>query len=204
MCPTPDDGRDPKERSAMRPESGSGSDDGSALSPDDLDIEDQENVVQIEQDRYVIGTDQRPNVPDDAEDAGSDEDVVDPAGSGELGSDMVKEWLEDDLEETSARYGFHLTAKSDGAINHQQLFSEDVGTVFDGLLRWYAEQLTDETAVEDVLGILLTESNVRVRYSPSCLQAILKSYNLGPDDTIADLFEAVQDDRGMVFPPENV
>jgi hypothetical protein len=64
--------------------------------------------------------------------------------------------------------------------------------------------LTTETAVEDVLGILLTESNVRVRYSPSCLQSILDAYDLGPEDTIADLYEAVRDDRGLVFPPEDV
>lgn len=225
MCPTPDGGRDPDERASLSPEDARSADDGSAMSPDDLDIEEQENVVSLDEDRYVIGTDERPDVPadnrggpgvpsreaeasaprDDRPDHGRPDDAQSAeATAGTVDSGAVKEWLEDDLDSTSARYGFHVTAKSDDAVSHQQMFSDDVGTVFDSLLRWYAQQLTTETAVEDVLGILLTESNVRVRYSPSCLQAILESYDLGPDDTIADFVEAVQDDRGMVFPPENV
>ncbi|WP_244605282.1 DUF7500 family protein [Halorussus halobius] len=217
MCPTPDDGRNLDEPPLPTEEAASG-DDRSALSPDDLDIEDEDNVVQLDEGRFVIGTDQHPEVPDDRREAGGS-DEADPGGAdagpapngrdaiptGEgVDSGAVKQWLEADLEGASAKYGFHVAAKSEGAVSHQQLFSDDVGTVFDGLLRWYAQQLTTETAVEDVLGILLTESNVRVRYSPSCLQAILESYQLGPEDTIADLVEAVQDDRGMVFPPENV
>ncbi|WP_137287265.1 DUF7500 family protein [Halorussus salinisoli] len=213
MSPTPDDGRDPDERTALRPNEAASGDDGPALSPDELDIEDEEQVVSLDEDRYVIGTDARPDVPDDARGGdsartGDSQDESRPAedgpSDGPADSSAVKQWLEDDLQGTSARYGFHVSAKSDNAISHQQTFSDDVGTVFDSLLRWYAQQLTTETAVEDVLGILLTESNVRVRYSPSCLQTILETYDLGPDDTIADLFEAVQDDRGMVFPPENV
>jgi hypothetical protein len=225
----PDDGRD-GEGSGLVPDNGGsddgsartstdgGSDDGPALSPDDLDIEDDENVVSLDEGRYVIGTDERPDVPEDAMAGGSGEaagggepDVPGegaPGGDASVGSPVdsgaVKQFLEDDLQAASARYGFHVTAKSEDAISHQQMSSDDVAIVFDGLLRWYAQQLTTETAVEDVLGILLTESNVRVRYSPSCLQTILEAYDLGPEDTIADLFEAVQDDRGMVFPPEDV
>ena len=218
MCPTPDDGRDPDDR---RP-----------LSPDDLDIENEENVVPLEEGRYVIGTDDRPTVSPEAlgggsgASAGADGGATGEGGAGGGGSPggdadgapdsngadanstvdsaSVKRWLEDDLGSASARYGFHVTAKAENSVAHQQLFSDDVTTVFDGLLRWYAQQLTTETAVEDVLGILLTESDVRVRYTPSCLRAILEAYDLGPDDTIADLYDAVQDDRGMVFPPEDV
>ncbi|WP_435174470.1 DUF7500 family protein [Halorussus sp. AFM4] len=225
MSPTPDGGRDPEEPSLTRPDEAQSAGEGSALSPDELDFEDEEQVVPLDDDRYVIGTDARPEVPADAQDGSSsggssgedggrpgrsdpgrdERSVADrPPAGADVDSGAVKRWLEDDLQGTSARYGFHVSAKSDDAISHQQMFSDDVTTVFDSLLRWYAQQLTTETAVEDVLGILLTESNVRVRYSPSCLQAILRAYDLGPDDTIADLFEAVQDDRGMVFPPENV
>jgi len=224
MSPPPDDGRDPEE-SPLAPEEGASAEDGPALSPDELDIQDEENVVQLDEDRFVIGTDDRPDVPADAgggSSAGATGDAdggesggesapgtearanVSESGAGTVESSAVKQALEADLQATSARYGFHVTAKAEDAISHQQMSSDDVGTVFDGLLRWYAQQLTTETPVEDVLGILLTESNVRVRYSPSCLQAILEAYDLGPDDTIADLVEAVQDDRGMVFPPEDV
>ncbi|WP_135852580.1 DUF7500 family protein [Halorussus salinus] len=216
MCPTPDDGRNPDERAAL--DAADSGEDG-ALAPDELDIESDENVVSLDTGRYVIGTDERPNVPEgsssggsasdeSAPESGESERSADPADGRQPGASIdsgaVKGWLEDDLDSVSARYGFHVTAKSDDAISHQQMFSDDVGAVFDSLLRWYAQQLTTETAVEDVLGILLTESNVRVRYSPSCLQAILETYDLSPDDSIADFFEAVQDDRGVVFPPENV
>lgn len=202
MCPTPDDGRD--------------RDSGGALSPDDLDIEDNERVVPLDEGRYVIGTEGRPSVPSETGErseetaaASSDgnpersgDDTVDTEGSVDSGS--AKRWLEDDLRDVSVRYGFHVTAKAEDSVNHQQMLSDDVTTVFDGLLRWYARQLTTETAVEDVLGILLTESNVRVRYSSSCLQAILDAHDLDPEDSIADLYDAVQDGQGMVFPPENV
>ena len=217
MCPPPEDGRNSREKSA--------------LSPDDLDIEDDENVVSLDEGRYVIGANERPTVPTESAEVGDtggtagggpSEDPPTPdrakaAGPGEFageagagasasGADSasVKRWLENDLRGTSAQYGFHISAKAEEKISHQQMFSDDVTTVFDSLVRWYAQQLTTSTAVEDVLGILLTESNVRVRYSPSCLQAILESYDLEPDDSIADLFEAVQDGRGMVFPPEDV
>jgi hypothetical protein len=205
----PDGGRDPDDRPTLTPEDGTTADDGTALAPDELDIEDDENVVSLNEGRYVIGTDERPDVQDASDEAaeGEAEEAAttdDAATQHEMDSAAVKQFLEDDLTGASARYGFHVTAKSEDAVSHQQMVSDDVGTVFDSLLRWYAQQLTTETAVEDVLGILLTESNVRVRYSPSCLQAILEAYDLGPDDSIADLVEAVQDDRGMVFPPENV
>ncbi|WP_245154585.1 DUF7500 family protein [Halorussus marinus] len=207
MAPTSDDGLDPEELAALSRDDTPDAGEGSALSPDELDIEDDDSVVQLDSGRYVVGTDGRPSVPEQST------DELDPApqeaadrsvDAGPTDSGAVKEWLEDDLQGTSARYGFHVSAKSDDAVSHQQMFSDDVGTVFDSLLRWYAQQLTTDTAVEDVLGILLTESNVRVRYSPSCLQAILRAYDLGPDDSIADLVEAVREDRGMVFPPENV
>lgn len=232
MCPTPGESRKGDDELTLDPEEGPGTDAESAMSPEELDIENDENVVSLDDGRYVIGTDQRPTVPEDAGGGASGgsaggasgaggsagggqaqteqspgEQELDPQGASgpsEMDSTAVKRFLEDDLQGVSARYGFHVTAKSEDAISHQQMFSDDVGTVFDSLLRWYAQQLTTETAVEDVLGILLTESNVRVRYSPSCLQAILESYDLGPDDTIADLFETVQDDHGMIFPPENV
>ncbi|WP_132059378.1 DUF7500 family protein [Halorussus amylolyticus] len=195
------------------PDDGGDADDRSALAPDELDIENDENVVSLDEGRYVIGTDERPTVPESAEEAddegtergdSSARESPTPSPPAPADSGAVKQRLEEDLEGSSARYGFHVSAKSEDAVSHQQMFSDDVGTVFDSLLRWYAQQLTTEMPAEDVLGILLTESNVRVRYSPSCLQAILEAYDLGPDDTIADLYEAVRDDRGMVFPPENV
>ena len=203
-------------------------DSGKVLSPDELDIEQSESVVSIDEDRYVIGAGGRPSVPDgsaelpsaDASQPASTETTNDaatgvsttgrttesaPAPSTEGGSidaGDVRQWLEDDLGDVSSRYGFHITAKSENRISHQQMFSDDVGTVFDGLLMWYAQQVDRNTPVEDVLGILLTESNLRVRYSHSSIRGVLDSHDLSPEDSIADLFDALGDSNGIVFPPE--
>jgi hypothetical protein len=63
---------------------------------------------------------------------------------------------------------------------------------------WYGRQMDGSTPVEEVLGILLSESNVPVRYPPESIKALVRSTNLSPDDTIADLVEAVSDD-GVEF-----
>nr|WP_227374071.1 hypothetical protein [Haladaptatus halobius] len=64
------------------------------------------------------------------------------------------------------------------------------------------QQVDRSTPVEDVLGILQVESNVRVRYSPRCFRGVLEAHVLSPDDSIADLFEAIRGTNGPVFPPE--
>ncbi len=211
------------------------------ISPEELDIEESENVVTLDDGRFVIGASGRPSVPDDPAQVtttgSSDETVpaIEPAPSTKPGSPPpnesrppteseaetsrpdestpttetpqidsrdVRQWLEEDLEDVASRYGFHIAAKSEESISHQQMFSDDVGTVFDSLLMWYAQQDDRGTAVEDVLGILLMESNVRVRYSPRCLRSLLDAHDLSPDDSIADLFQSIQDANGVVFPPD--
>jgi hypothetical protein len=101
------------------------------------------------------------------------------------------------MDESNARYGFDVTAKFDGGVDQQKLVSNDIVTVFESLLLWYARQLDGSTPVEEVLGILLSQSNVPVRYPSSTVQDLVKSTNLGPDDTIADLIEAVDDEDGL-------
>lgn len=214
------------------------------ISPEELDIEESENVVTLDDGRFVIGASGRPSVPDEPTEAttGNANSDTTPAvdsspsaesspstdtppaiepesdvGDGltasnadssssnatpEIDSRDVRRWLDTDLSDVTSRYGFHISAKSEDSISHQQMFSDDVGTVFDSLLLWYAQQVDKGTAVEDVLGILLMESNIRVRYSPRCLRGLLDTHDLSPDDSIADLFQAIQDANGVVFPPD--
>jgi hypothetical protein len=204
-------------------------DSGKVLSPDELDIEEKESVVSIDEDRYVIGAGGRPSVPDGSAELPS-ADTSEPANTestpddgatggaaaggaaeptsapspteGSIDAGDVRRWLEDDLGDVASRYGFHITAKSEDRVSHQQMFSDDVGTVFDGLLMWYAQQVDRNTPVEDVLGILLTESNLRVRYSHGSIRSVLDANDLTPEDSIADLFDALGDSNGIVFPPE--
>jgi hypothetical protein len=75
--------------------------------------------------------------------------------------------------------------------------SNDVVTVFESLLLWYAQQVDENTPVEEVLGILLMESNVPVRYPPESIHALVKSSGLEPDDSIAELLAAIREDDGL-------
>lgn len=200
MAPTPD-------------EDGS-ADEGQVLSPEDLDIANDDNVASLDDGRYVIAPEgknlnrdvleEKAQRDDVRPDPAPTEDSKSPIGTSaeHLDSETVQEWLETDVREAATRYGFRITAASEGSVDHQQLFSDDVGTVFDGLLLWYAQQLDRETPVEDVLGILLLESNVRIRFPVRAFTSILKRHGLGADDTISDFFDAVYDGTGVVFPPE--
>jgi hypothetical protein len=210
------------------------------ISPEELDIEERENVVTLDDGRFVIGASGKPSVPEDPGPVTTDDTgpateptssrqsslersssrtqtppAIDSAsaqarpgeqtptdGNPQIDSNDVREWLEDDLDDVASRYGFHIAAKSEDDISHQRMFSDDVGTVFDSLLMWYAQQVETGMPVEDVLGILMMESNVRVRYSARCFRGILEAHDLSPDDSIADLFRAMQDANGVVFPPD--
>jgi hypothetical protein len=173
--------------------------DGKILSPEELDIADDEHVTQIDESRYVVSSDVRTDdAPGTQATPSPDpEPEPEPDESPEFTDANVHEWLADQLDESNARYGFDVTAKFDGGVDQQKLVSNDIVTVFESLLLWYARQLDGSTPVEEVLGILLSQSNVPVRYPSSTIQELVKSTNLGPDDTIADLLEAVDDEDGL-------
>lgn len=126
-----------------------------------------------------------------------------PAESGEpseiTGMD-VKRWLTDELTGSDSRYAYRIAAKTGDAVRHQQLASDDIGVAFDSLLLWYARQVGKGTPVEEALGILLAESDIRVRYPTPRLLDYLDEHDLGPDDSIADLVNAVHEEDGLVFP----
>ena len=220
---------------------------GPVLGPEDLDIERRENVVPIDEGRYVIASDVESakraeaiaaeaaerNAERVAEsgaggradagdryDAGGRTDTTDRHGADQHGTDPgradpagvspealtgehVRRWHERSLQSVDSHYGFRLSVKAGDRIAHQQLFSDDVATLFDGLLTWYAGQLDRETPVEDVLGILLAESNVRTRFPPRTIKQILATHDLSLDDSIGELFGAAADGEGVVFPPDD-
>jgi hypothetical protein len=100
------------------------------------------------------------------------------------------------MADSNARYGFDVTAKFDGDVDQQQLASNDIVTVFESFMLWYGRQMDGSTPVEEVLGILLSESNVPVRYPPAVIKQLVRSTQLTPDDSIADLLQAVEDADG--------
>lgn len=198
------------------------------LSPEELDIADDENVATLGGGRYVVGPDGPPNEDkvqevrsrlagavetEDAEDDPSDESdstaATGPAetesrperGSQALSGREVKAWIDRQLTANDSRYAYRIAAKSGDRIAHQQLASDDIGMTFDALLLWYARQVGNGTAVEEVLGILLAESNIRVQYPTRRFLSYLDENDLGPNDSISDLLRCIQDDGGLVFPP---
>lgn len=201
------------------------------LSPEELDIAADEHVANLGSGRYVVGSDGPPDedkveevraqlagaverMPDDAESA-NDEPAQEPESptdtaetaaprdedAAALDGRAVKSWIDRQLASSDSQYAYRIAAKSGDTVSHQQLASDDIGMAFDALLMWYAQQVGRGTAVEEVLGILLAESSIRVRYPTRRLLAYLDENELGPNDTIADLITAVQDDGGLVFPP---
>ena len=115
----------------------------------------------------------------------------------ELTARSVHNWLSDDLAAVNSRYGFDITAAFDGAVSQQRMVSNDVVTIFETLVMWYAQQVDRNTPIEEVLGILLTEANVPVEIPPAALQNALVASDLSPDDSIADLVAAVRENDGL-------
>ena len=118
----------------------------------------------------------------------------------ELRGSDVKRWISANLQRTDSQYAYRLAAKTGDEISHQQLASDDIGMAFDGLLMWYAQQVGDGTAVEDTLGILLAESNIRVRFPVVGMAAYLEQHDLSPEDSIGELLAVIREHDGIVFP----
>ena len=118
--------------------------------------------------------------------------------SPEITEGQVHDWIESELDGVNSRYGFDVTAKFDGSVRQRQMMSNDVVTTFESLILWCAQNIDRETPVEEILGILLMESNVPIRYPPESLKRAVQNNGLGPEDTIADLMDAVEDD-GLKF-----
>lgn len=183
-------------------------DSGPVLSPEELDISDDDHVAEIEDGRFVVSSQEGkpPAPPTDATDSGGDDDGSDPpasAGRTEANVDLdereVRRWLAERAEDVDARYGFHVTATFDDDVRHRQLFSDDAVTVFEGLLLWYVQGFDRSTPVEEAIGLLLVAGNMPVRFPAESLEGYLAAHDLDPDDSIADLLATAED--GFVFPP---
>ncbi|MFB6109199.1 MAG: hypothetical protein ABEJ82_10260 [Haloplanus sp.] len=163
------------------------------LSPDELDITDDESVVEIDDGRYVIGTGNGPPRAESEEEAAVTEDPTPEAETGDVDAEAVYAWLRADLDDATSQYGFDVTATFDDETDQHRLLSNDVVTTFEQLLRWYAGHLDEDTPVENVLGILLLESNITVRYPPEALTELLAAYDVSPDDSVRELLTAVRE-----------
>ena len=219
--------------------------DGTVLAPEELDFTREREVAELEEGRFVIGTEGEPNVEQAGSeraggseastqtrsDTGTADETTDPRSarsdqgpgtrsgtdaedeprqnvrrreeseSSSLTGSEVKRWLSRELARTDSQYAYRIAAKTEENISHQQLASDDVNMAFDGLLMWYAQHVGGDTAVEEALGILLSRSNIRVRYPVAGFIAYLERHGLGPDDDISELLRTIREEGGFVFPP---
>lgn len=188
----------------MDPE-GDDEDERVVFTPDELDITDREEVVEIEEDRYVVSASGgKPDVASTASEGegGTTDDAERPSTpeSASLDGPTVRGWLTQHVAAADERYGFEVTATLDDKTAHREFYSDDVVETFDVLLDWFCRNL-DEGDPERVLGILLAETETRPRLPPSALRAYVEREGLSPDDTVADLLETAED--GFRFPPDS-
>jgi len=184
------------------PDDGGRPEDGKILSPDELDIEESDHVEQLDEARFVVSSDARTdgtqNSPQQPRhEPQTPEPRADDDAGTELSERQIHAWLRESFQGPGSRYGFDVTATFDGTVSQRRMASNDVVTIFESLVLWYAQQVDSDTPVEDILGILLREANVPIRYPPESLRDLVRSTGLGPDDTIADLLSAVDEDDGV-------
>lgn len=199
---------------------GGNPEEGPILSPEELDIADDEHVTKLDEGRFVVSPNAREQQPpghsqqqpaqnqsesqsqpgpepEPQSRPGASQNSRQSSPADDITREEVHQWLRQSFANGGSRYGFDVTAVFDGSVSQRRMASNDVVTIFESLILWYAQQIDNDTPVEDVLGILLMESNVPVRYPPESLKHLVKSTGLGPDDTIADLLAAVDEDNGV-------
>ena len=63
----------------------------------------------------------------------------------DLSQERVHRWLRESFVDNSSRYGFDVTATFDGSVNQRRMASNDVVTIFESLVLWYAQQVDSDT-----------------------------------------------------------
>lgn len=168
--------------------------DAGVLAPDEVDIGDNDHVVPLENDRYLVS----PTMIDDhtadriksLAEADADEDTDADAPAGDV--ETVRTAVAESLAETDARYAFEAFLVVDDEVVRHRTVTNDVTVGFDRLVNWYASEVGGDTPVEDALRILLRESALRTTLTAQDVADIVADRGLDPDDSIADLLEALR------------
>lgn len=199
----------------MNPEEDPTAGDGRVLSPEELELADKDGVEEIEDGRYVVSPDgDQPDIetapsasegsvqPTPPDPSGDQLDQQEQNDTQTLDTDTVQAWTEQQLLESPTEFGYHISMKSEGEVTHHTLYSDDITTTFNNLLLWYARTIDRDMPPGAVLGILLSEANVPIKYPVKSFEEFLIEQGLSTDDTIADLLAAVRDDQEFEFPPK--
>lgn len=172
----------------------SGGDEDGVVDPEDLDITSDERVLELQDGKYVVATGG-----DEADTTGLGFDAGRDSGAGGAAADP-REALRSHVDGMDTAYGFTVAGRFGGTVRDHEVYADDVETVFREFVTWYARNVDSQTPPAEVLGILSQAGGVRVRYPLRTVAELLNRHDLGPDDTIADLIDAVKAD-GLVLPP---
>ncbi|ELZ91364.1 hypothetical protein C440_13659 [Haloferax mucosum ATCC BAA-1512] len=189
---------------------------------EDLDISHDKNVAEIDSGRFVISTDndETPNPseealnerstsaePEQQSTASADSTESDAKPKLVLPEDprkraiVARRLLAERVGAIQSDHALVTTALVDGSVEQHETVSNDVTDVFHSLLEWYADAVgSDDTPSDEVLGILLLASEVRVTYPGRAIKALAAAHGLDRDDSIGNLFDAVEA-SGASFPP---
>ncbi|OLZ39734.1 hypothetical protein A6E15_01475 [Natrinema saccharevitans] len=134
-----------------------GSQDDGILTPDELQLED-ENVAKLSENRYLVRADAADEEPSADATTITDSD----ASSTHLESERAQTASETALADAAEPHGVDITLKTDGEIAHHHATSHDVREVFVDLLTWYAGQLDDDMSPSEALRVMLAASDLEV------------------------------------------
>lgn len=114
---------------------------------------------------------------------------------------LARRLLAERVGAVRADHALVTTALVDGNVARHETVSDDVTEVVNSFLSWYADAVGNaDTPRDEVLGILLLASEVRVTYPVRAVEALATANGLDRDDSIGDLLDAVED-TGASFPP---
>ncbi|WP_410764993.1 hypothetical protein [Haloferax sp. DFSO60] len=198
-------------RADLRPEQG-------VVGSKDLDISHDERVVRLDKQRYVIATGE--NQPQEPEGRPGNDQSESNSESGEEVQDeqrthpsivlpkdprkraiLARKLLAERVGAVRSDHAFSITTLVGETVTQHEAVSDDVTEVFQSLVQWYAETVSDgETPTDEVLGILLLASEVQVTYPGRAIEALAASHGLNRGDSIGDLLDAVET-PGASFPP---
>ena len=122
------------------------------LHPEDLGVEDEEEVEELDENRFLVSTD-ADGTADTTIDDPADFELPEEDERSESGAPKTP------LSAIGEQYGVDVAVKAEGTVDSTRIASNNVVETFEELLLWYARQVDESTPPEDVIEILLAESS---------------------------------------------
>jgi len=140
------------------------------LEPDELEVEGREEVEPIGENRYVVSTDGESeggkgsgsSQSDRAESKTEQAPAPEPTSPPSSPDPGTSTGPSTPLAAVGERYAVDVAAKVDGGVADVRIGSDSIVETFEEMLLWYASQVDDSTPPEEVIRILLAESDLDV------------------------------------------